>query len=113
MPEDQRLILAADQRKGCLHGAVKLIGLTFHRMVLLSRKVLSFWEVSSEKVHSCGFVFECYNKVKVGLTYQIHDTQKGLIIMEFINIAKQRQSVRSYNNKKVEPEKQEHRARQA
>ena len=27
--------------------------------------------------------------------------------MEFINIAKQRQSVRSYNNKKVEPEKLE------
>jgi hypothetical protein len=34
-----------------------LIFFTFHKMALLSRKVLSFWEVSSEKVHSCGFVF--------------------------------------------------------
>ena len=61
MPEDQRLILAADQRQGCLNWAVELIFFTFHKMALLSRKVLSFWEVSSEKVHSCGFVFKCYN----------------------------------------------------
>ncbi len=43
----------------------------------------------------------------VGLTYQIQDTQKGLFIMDFISIAKQRQSVRSYKNQKVESEKLE------
>ena len=57
-PQPKKLdILAADQRQGCLNWAVELIFFTFHKMALLSRKVLSFWEVSSEKEHSCGFVF--------------------------------------------------------
>lgn len=36
---------------------------------------------------------------------QIYQMQKGLYTMDFINIAKQRHSVRSYKNQKVEPEK--------
>ncbi len=64
-------------------------------------------KVPIKKVHSCGYYDSCYNKFMVGLTYRIHDTQKGVIIMDFINIAKQRHSVRSYKNQKVEPEKLE------